>query len=415
MTTVSRREFLAGSAALAAATYARAGDKPNDKVRLAVMGVRSRGRDLARSFLKCDGVEVVTLIDPDETLIPRAVKDLPTAPKIEKDVRRALEDPSITALVVAAPDHWHALATIWACQAGKHVYVEKPVSHNLIEGRRMVQAARKYNRVVQAGTQRRSGSHFLTAREYVRAGKLGKVPFAKAWIGGNRPDIGHKADSEVPAGVDYNLWLGPAPERPFNVNRFHYEWHWNWDLGTGEIGNNGIHGLDGLRMLLDLDAPTRITSAGGRYYYDDDRQTPDTQLAAFDFPGTTIAWEHRIWAPKPQAGEGFGITLYGQKGTLAIDGKGWRVEDGDGASDKGKEPQGPHVQNFVDCVRGGGKPNADIEEGHKSTRLCHLGNIAHRVGRTLEFDAATETIRGDAEANKLLGRAYRKGFELPSL
>lgn len=412
---LTRRAFLAGTAALTAAAYARAADGPNDRVRLAVMGVRGRGRDLARSFVKCDGVEVVTLVDPDETLFPKAVKELPTAPKLEKDVRRALEDPSVTALVVAAPDHWHALATVWACQAGKHVYVEKPISHNLVEGRRMVQAARKYDRVVQVGTQRRSAPHFLSARDYVRSGKLGKVPFAKAWIGGNRPNIGKKPDGPVPAGVDYDLWLGPAPERPFNPNRFHYEWHWHWDYGTGELGNNGIHGLDCLRMLLDLDAPTRVTSAGGRHFYDDDRQTPDTQIAAFDFPGTTVTWEHRLWAPKPTNGESFGVALFGQKGTLIFDSNGWRVEDGEAASDKGADPQQAHVQNFVDCVRGGARPAADIEEGHKTTRLCHLGNIAHRVGRALTFDAATETLVNDAEANALLGRAYRKGFELPAV
>ncbi len=415
MPDLSRRSFLAGSAALAAAAYSRAADKPNDKVRLAVMGVHGRGRDLARSFVKCDGVEVVTLIDPDENLFPKAVKELPAAPKLEKDVRRALEDPSVTALVVAAPDHWHALATIWACQAGKHVYVEKPISHNLIEGRRMVQAARKHGRVVQVGTQRRSAPHFMSARDYVRSGKLGKVPFAKAWIGGNRPSIGKKPDGPVPAGVDYDLWLGPAPQRPVNPNRFHYEWHWNWDYGTGELGNNGIHGLDCVRMLLDLDAPSQITSAGGKLFYDDDRQTPDTQVAAFDFPGTTVTWEHRIWAPKPTNGESFGVELFGQKGTLIVDSKGWRVEDGEAASDKATDPQQAHVQNFVDCVRGSARPNADIEEGHKTTRMCHLGNIAHRVGRVVTFDAATETLVNDAAANALLGRSYRKGFELPAV
>jgi predicted dehydrogenase len=199
----------------------------------------------------------------------------------------------------------------------------------------------------------------------------------------------------------------------FNPNRFHYEWHWHWDLGTGELGNNGIHALDVVRMLLDLDAPTRVTSAGGKFYYDDDRQTPDTQTAAFDFPGTTVVWEHRIWAPKPTTGEAFGIILYGQKGTLVFDKKGWHVEDGAEASDKSQDFERPHLQNFLDCVRTGGRSNADIEEGHKSTRLCHLGNIAYRLGRTLHFDAATETIKDDAEANKLLGRAYRAPFALP--
>jgi predicted dehydrogenase len=334
-------------------------------------------------------------------------------PKFEKDVRRVLDDPSITALVIAAPDHWHALATVWACQAGKHVYVEKPVSHNLVEGRRMVEAARRHKRVVQVGTQRRSGAHFQSAAEFVRSGKLGKVPFARAWIGGARPSIGHKADGPVPKGVDYDLWTGPATLRPFNPNRFHYEWHWHWDYGTGELGNNGIHGLDVLRWVLGLDAPVRVTSGGGRHFYDDDRQSPDTQIATFDFPDTTMVWEHRIWAPKPTQGEAFGMTLYGEKGTLVFDRKGWHVEDGAEASDKAQEVDRAHLQNFLDCVRSSNRPNADIEDGHKSTQLCHLGNIAFRLGRALTFDGATETIKDDAEANKLLGRSYRAPFVLP--
>ncbi len=422
MPAVNRRHFLQSSAAIGAGLLARtaagAADRPNDRIRLAVMGVRSRGRELLRGFAGCPDTEIVTFVDVDEHVIPQALKDLAAVqksePKVEKDVRKVLEDPSITALVVAAPDHWHALATVWACQAGKHVYCEKPASHNLIEGRRMVEAARKHNRVVQIGTQRRSGAHFHSAAEFVRSGKLGKVPMAKAWIGGARKSIGHKADGKVPGGVDYDLWTGPAPSRPFNPNRFHYEWHWFWDLGTGEIGNNGIHGLDVCRWLLNLDAPTRITSGGGKNFYDDDRQTPDTQVATFDFPGATIEWEHRIWAPKPTGeNESFGIALCGEKGTLTFDKKGWRVTDGPEASDKAVEMQKAHMQNFLDCIRSGNRPNADVEEGHKSTRLCHLGNIAYRTGRTLRFDGATETILDDPEANKLLGRAYRAPFVLP--
>jgi predicted dehydrogenase len=416
MSPVDRRRFLQTSAALLAATAAGAAERPNDRVRLAIMGVRGRGLELIRGFSKLSDVEIVTLVDPDENVIPKAVKELTALdkpePKVEKDVRKVLDDPSITALVVAAPDHWHALATIWACQAGKHVYCEKPASHNMVEGRKMVEAARKHNRVVQIGTQRRSMPHIQKAAEFVRDGKLGKVPMAKAWILGNRPSIGHKPDGPTPSGVDYDLWTGPAPLRPFNPNRFHYEWHWNWDYGTGEVGNNGIHGLDVLRMILNLDAPTRVTSAGGKYFYDDDRQTPDTQVVSYDFPGTTVTWEHRIWAPKPTEGEAFGVTLYGEKGTLIIGKKGWRVVDGTPVTEKGTETIEPHLQNFLACIGSGSRPNADIEEGHKSARLCHLGNIAFRTGRTVNFDAATETITNDAEANKLLGRCYRTPFAI---
>jgi predicted dehydrogenase len=420
---MNRRRFLQSSAAgaiLLAKTAAGAADRPNDRVRIAVMGVRGRGRDLIRGFAKCPNTEIATLIDVDERVVPPALKDLAplqkAEPKIEKDVRKVLEDPSITALAIAAPDHWHALATVWACRAGKHVYCEKPASHNVVEGRRMVEAARHHNRVVQIGTQRRSAPHFQSAAEFIRGGKLGKVPMAKAWIGGARKSIGHKPDGEVPKGVDYDLWTGSARLRPFNPNRFHYEWHWNWDYGTGEIGNNGVHGLDVLRWLLDLDAPTRVSSGGGKFYYDDDRETPDTQVATFDFPGVALVWEHRIWAPKPSGdNESFGITLYGDKGTLTFDKKGWHVIDGPEASDRSndKEMGQLHFQNFVDCVRSGSRPNADVEDGHKSTRLCHLGNIAYRTGRTIYFDSTAETIKGDEEANKLLGRSYREPFVLP--
>jgi predicted dehydrogenase len=416
---LDRRQFLAASA-LSAATAAGAADKPNDRVRLAVMGVHGRGKGLLSGFSSFPDVEITTIIDPDENVIGPALKAIKgdaerREPRVEKDVRKALEDRDLTALVIAAPDHWHALATVWACQAGKHVYVEKPISHNLIEGRRMVEAARKHDRVVQVGTQRRSASHVHSARDFVKGGGLGKVPMARTWIAGNRPSIGHKADSAVPQGVDYDLWTGPAPLRPFNPNRFHYEWHWHWDYGTGELGNNGIHGLDVIRAVLGLEAPERVTSGGGRNFYDDDRQTPDTQVAVFDFPGCTVTWEHRIWSKTGQEGEGFGVILYGEKGTLIFDRKGWHVIDGVEGSDKAVDPEKAHLRNFLDCVKEGRRPNADIEEGHKSTRLCHLGNVAFRTGHVLRFDAAMETVVGDATATALLGRTYRKGFELPKV
>jgi predicted dehydrogenase len=421
MATLDRRRFLHASAALPALTAARAAAPPAEKVVLAVLGLNGRGRGLLRAFSGFPDVEIAYLCDPDERVWPRALKDLAPrhrrAPKAVKDLRKVLDDKDVNAVVVATPDHWHALATVWACQAKKDVYVEKPVSHNLVEGRRMVEAARKYGRVVQVGTQRRSGAHYASAAEFVRAGSLGKVPFARAWIAGNRKTIGRKADAAVPAGVDYDLWLGPAPERPFNPNRFHYNWHWNWDYGTGELGNNGIHGLDVARWVLNLDAPVRIASGGGKFFYDDDQQTPDTQVTTFDFPGTSLVWEHRIWSRTGLAGESFGVMLYGEKGTLVFDRKGWHVEDGVGpaakAGDRARDPERPHLRNFLDRVRDRQRPNADIEEGHKSTRLCHLGNIAFRVGRALRFEAATETIPGDAEANKLLTRSYRKPFVVP--
>jgi predicted dehydrogenase len=419
MAPIDRRDFLKASAAtLPALTAAGAAHKPNDKVVLAVMGVHGRGRDLVREFSGFDNVELATICDPDESVAAAALrvvdKRQKRQPKIEKDIRRVLQDKELTAVAIAAPDHWHALATIWACQAGKHVYVEKPISHNLIEGRRMVQAARKHERVVQSGTQRRSAPDYASAAEFVQSGKLGKVPFARTWIAGNRKTIGHAKDGPVPKGVDYDLWLGPAPKRPFNPNRFHYNWHWNWDYGTGELGNNGIHALDAARWILGLDAPLRISCGGGKYYYDDDQVTPDTQVAVFDFAHTCLIWEHRIWSKTGVEGEPWGVTLYGEKGTLTFDKHGWHVIDGVKASDKAGDWELPHLRNFLDCIASGKRPRADVEEGHKSARLCHLGNIAYRLGRTLRFDAGTETIIDDTEANKMLGRTYRKPFMLPA-
>jgi predicted dehydrogenase len=427
MPELHRRRFLTASAATAASltalTAAGAAGRPNERIQIAVMGVRGRGRDHIRMFSALDDVEIAYVCDPDDNVVPAALKAVAARqkrpPRVERDVRRVLQDKAVTALVIAAPDHWHALATIWACQAGKHVYVEKPASHNLIEGRRMVEAARKYHRVVQLGTQSRSSASLARAAEFVRSGKLGKTPHARAWIGGSRPNIGHQKDAEAPTGVDYNLWLGPAPERPFNANRFHYRWHWMWDYGTGELGNNGIHALDRLRWIMDLDAPTRIVAAGGKFFYDDDQETPDTLTATYEFPTCSVSCEHRIWSP----GTGDGAAIYGEHGILMLDREGWHVQKGVDATDKGdgeeRSVEGSvHQRNFIDCIKSSSgtsvrRPNADIEEGHKSTRLCHLGNIAFRTGRALRFDADTETLVGDAEANRLLGRTYRKPFVLP--
>jgi predicted dehydrogenase len=423
MSELDRRDFLHSAAALPALAAAGAAARPSEKIILGVLGVNGRGRGLLASFSAFPDVEIAYVCDPDENVVPRALKSLHRdhrrVPRVVKDLRRVFDDPAVNAVVIATPDHWHALATVWACQAGKDVYVEKPISHNLIEGRRMIDFARKHERVVQVGTQRRSAPHCISAAEFVRSGKLGKVPFARAWIAGNRSSIGRRADAPVPAGVEYDLWLGPAPRRDFNPNRFHYNWHWNWDYGTGELGNNGIHGLDLARWCLGLDAPARITSSGGKFFYNDDQQTPDTQVATFTFANTEVIWEHRIWSRTGLAGESFGVMLYGERGTLVFDRNGWHVEDGVGdaarAADKAQEAERPHLRNFLDRVRDRRRPNADIEDGHRSTRLCHLGNVAIRVGRALRFEVGTETIAGDAEANRLLGREYRRPFVLPEL
>jgi predicted dehydrogenase len=414
----NRRTFLGAAGLLAASGRLVSASPASDRVRLAVIGVRSRGTDLARGFAKDENAEVVAICDIDDAMFEKPVKAVEDiagkAPRTEKDFRRLLDDKTIDAVAVATPDHWHALITVMACQAGKDVYCEKPVSHNVVEGRRMVEAARKYHRVVQAGTQRRSAADAHDAIAYVQSGALGKIGHARAWIHQQRKPIGHGTPEAVPDGVDYAMWQGPAPERPFMKNRFHYNWHWFWNWGPGELGNNGIHAVDVARWGLGVEAPTAVSSGGGKYVFDDDQEVPDTQFVTWEFPNAAIVWEHRMWSKHGEEGAGFGTAFYGDKGTLILDDKGWRVEDGETAGGKSSDAQTAHVRNFLDCVKSRKAPNAEIEIGHLSTRLCHLGNIAHRVGRKLTFDAATESILGDAQANKLLSREYGSRFEMPS-
>ncbi len=417
MPDIDRRTFLGAAGVVAVSGRLAASAPASERVRLGVIGVRSRGAELAREFAGRDDVEVVALCDVDESLPGKAVgaveKISGKAPRVEKDFRRLLDDKGIDAVAVATPDHWHALLAVMACQAGKDVYTEKPASHNVVEGRRMVEAARKYKRVVQLGIQRRSMPHVIDAVAHVRAGGIGTVGMARAWILQKRPAIGPGKPADVPNGVDYAMWQGPAPDRPFMSNRFHYNWHWFWNWGTGELGNNGIHGVDVARWGLGVEAPLAVTSGGGRYVFDD-REVPDTQVVTWEFPKACIVWEHRLYDKHPLDGLGFGIAFYGDQGVLTVDEKGWKVADGKEAGGKATAGLKAHLGNFVDCIKTRNAPNAEIEVGHLSTRLCHLGNIAHRVGRRLAFDPATESIPGDPEANALLAREYSSRFEMPS-
>jgi predicted dehydrogenase len=383
-----------------------------------VIGLRSRGFDHAKLFAANPHAEVVALCDIDDAMFDKPLKAVQSAtgkpPKVEKDFRRLLDDKSIDAITIATPDHWHALLTVLACQAGKDVYVEKPASHNVVEGRRMVEAARKYDRVVQLGTQRRSTPHVMEAIEHVRSGAIGKVSMAQTWCHQKRVNIGHGKAGEVPPGVDYAMWQGPASDRPFYPNRFHYNWHWFWHWGTGELGNNGVHGVDVARWGLGVDAPITVSSSGGKFYFDDDQETPDTQIATWEFPHSCLVCEHRIWSDHPSEGSLWGVAFLGDKGTLIVDETSWRVEQGDGTKGKRHDDgQALHVQNFLDCVKSRKRSSADIEIGHSSTRLCLLGNIAHRTGKKLAFDAATESFH-DPAADALLSREYGIRFEMPS-
>jgi predicted dehydrogenase len=382
------------------------------------MGVNGRGSDLAASFARLPDVEIAYICDVDERAIAKGQKAAGSAggatPKAVRDFRRILDDPQVDALVIAAPDHWHTPATILACAAGKHVYVEKPASHNAREGELAVAAARKHNRVVQLGTQRRSMPGVIEGIAKVREGALGRVLFSRGWYTAARGGIGRGVPAPVPAWLDWTLWQGPAPGRPYRNNVVHYNWHWFWHWGTGELGNNGIHALDLCRWGLNVDYPRRVTSGGGRYFFDDDQETPDTNVVTFDFGDKAIAWEGRSCQRHGFENSAFGAAFYGDKGTLVIDGSGYVQFDAD---DKplprvnGSGSDDPHLSNFLDSIRAGRRPNADIEEGHKSTLLCHTGNIAWRVGRELNCDPGTGRTLGDKAAARLWAREYRKGWE----
>jgi len=367
------------------------------------------------------GVRVTTICDVDRSTFEPANKLLQgkgQPAKFVQDLRRVMDDKNIDVVSIATPNHWHALATIWACQAGKDVYVEKPVSHNVVEGRRMVEAARKYGRVVQTGTQSRSHEPIQEAVKFMQEGKLGKVFLAKGLCYKPRGSIGHKADAPVPAGVDYNIWLGPAPERPFNPNRFHYNWHWNWDYGNGDIGNQGIHEMDIARWGLGKkEFPKSAQGSGGRFGYSDDGQTPNTELCIFEFDDCELQFEVRGLLTNDELGIKVGNLFYGTEGVLAINGyNNWqtylgpKMEKGPGG--KGG---GDHFANFIKAVRARDPKllTADIEEGHLSSAYCHLGNIAYRLGRKLHINPSTESFVNDSEADAMLTREYRAPFVVP--
>lgn len=414
---------LAAGGALAAAPLAFPGAPGSaERVRVAVIGIRGRGRNHAAGFAAIPGVEVAAVCDVDSRLLPEAQADTAkaqkTRPEAVQDFRRLLDDKSIQAISIATPDHWHALATILGCAAGKDVYVEKPCSHNVREGRAMVEAARKLGRIVQHGTQSRSGETFKSAREFLQRGELGRILVAKVVNSQLRADIGKKDDGPVPEGVNYDLWLGPAPKRAFNSNRFHYNWHWHWDYGTGDLGNDSVHPVDYARWMLGVEDPIAISASGSKLHFRDDQETPDTQHITWEFESCHLVSELRIWCPYREHGMENGCVFYGQNGYMTLSPQGWQVTWKDNQPGPRGEPtsrQEQHFQNFIDCVRSRARPNADILEGHLSSRLCHLGNIAQRVGRRLRFDARTETFLGDDEANRLLGREPRAGFELPKV
>ena len=409
---------------------------PNDTVRVACVGVRSQGRSHIAAYAKMPNVQIAAVCDIDESVLNARLGDIEKMgrprPAAFTDFRKLLEDKSIDAVSIATPNHHHTLQTIWACQAGKDVYVEKPCSHDMFEARQIARVMDKYGRIVQHGTNSRSG----IAREAVQKmhdGLIGDLYMARGLCFKWRDTIGRAPVAEIPAGVHYDLWLGPAPQHAFTKNRFHYNWHWFWEYGNGDLGNQGVHQLDVARWGLGVKFPTKVSAIGGHMMFDDDQETPNVLTATFEFDEggkkKILVFEVRHWMTNHEAGMGengsspntVGTIFYGPKGYVAI----WDEDHGRYSSYLGKEQQpGPSGQeignnwaNFISAVRSR-KPsdlNAPIQEGAISTMLVHLANISYRVGRTLHFDSQTFTCRGDAEANALFRRQYRAPFVVPEL
>ncbi|MFO0936504.1 MAG: Gfo/Idh/MocA family oxidoreductase [Gemmataceae bacterium] len=418
--TSNRRTFLAASTAglTTLSTMPVWGRSAFDTIHVGVMGTGSRGTSLAKLLANQPNVVVKTVCDVDEGRAGKAADTVETVsksrPAIVGDFRRMLDDQAIDVFVCAGPNHWHAPSSILACKAGKHVYVEKPCSHNPREGEVLVEAATANKRHVQMGNQRRSWPAVIEAIRKLHEGIIGRVYFAQAWYTSDRPSIGKGKAIEPPKGLDYDLWQGPSPRKPFRDNYLHYNWHWFWNWGNGELGNNGIHMIDLLRWGLGVDYPTLATSAGGRYRFVDDQETPDTHVVSFNFPGgKSLTWEgfscNLLPGNKP-----LDCLFHGEKGSLAIQGSGYMVYDPKGkeiAKQTGKSGEEIHMQNFLATVRGEAKLNSPIAEGHKSTLLCHLGNMAHRTGRTLHCDPKDGKVINDPDAMKLWKREYAAGFD----
>ena len=418
-----RRTFLATTALAFPAVLL--GQAPSRRLRVAVVGTSGRGTAHAVELAKLAGVEVSHVCDVDDAKTASAASAVEKKgfkrPATLRDFRKALEDSSVDAISIATPNHWHTPAAILGITAGKHVYVEKPCSHNAREGELLVEAARKHQKLVQHGTQRRSWAALQEAVQRLRGGEIGRVLSARAYYFNSRPTIGKGMAGPVPAGLDWSLWQGPAPEKEFRTNYVHYNWHWFWHWGNGELGNNGVHMLDAIRWGLGVTYPTRVVSGGAKVrFVDDDQETPDTNTVTYDFATAggpvTVTWENRSWNNKTAVDPKHDVAFYGEKGTLYVQGAGYTIHDLKGneiAKGSGLGGDTTHFQNFADAIRGEAKLNAEIEEGHLSTLLCHLGNIAWRTTGAVQFDPAKKRLaEGNAPAaGPLWGREYRAGWE----
>jgi len=428
---ITGTSFLFSSNLLASGVYKAS---PNKKVVLGIMGVNGRGNFLAQKLAAIPDAEIGYICDVDSIAMAKTIADIEKItgkkPVGITDIRKLLEKKDMDALVIAAPDHWHAPATILACQAGKHVYVEKPCSHNPHEGEMAIAAAAKYNRLVQMGSQRRSFDKVQQMVMELHDGVIGRAYFARGWYVNNRKPIGVGKVVPVPQNLNYDLWQGYAPRRPYKDNLIHYNWHWHWNWGTGEALNNGTHEIDVMRWGLGVDFPERVTSSGGRFAFKDDWETPDTQTILVNFPNNTaISWEGRSCNGYNSEGVGRGVVFYGDKGTIYYGGgNGYQVYDADNKMVKEIKDETPvdagnkisptelldrvHLQNFIRSIQGTEKINQPITEGHRSTLIPQLGNIAQRVGRVLNLDTANGHILQDSEATKLWSREYAPGWDL---
>ena len=424
---MNRRSFLKTTGGVAMSSAAGSRASANSRITIAMMGVNGRGTTLTQHVASLPDVDIPYMCDVDQNVVEPAMKIIEEKkgkrPRLVDDIRRVLDDKTVDAVVVSTPLHWHAAGTILACDAGKDVYVEKPVSHNIREGRLMVDAARRNRRVVQVGTQRRSSTvtqHFI---DYVRSGKLGDVLMAKVWNVQKRSGIGHKTDEAVPEGVNYDIWTGPVPLRPFNWNRFHHKYNWNWHYGMGDIGADGSHWLDLALWALDVQYPEGVSGTGRRVFFHGDEQTPDTQSVTYDYPGKVILYEQRLWNTYMMHGAENGIDVYGSDAMARLtaeNGNTFRVFDEKGRvaylEHEDTETRQvlwtlggeTHYQNFLRCIRTRERPNADIESGHLAAALGQLGNIVSRIGRNIRFDGKTQSIPNDPESNRLVTREYRQ-------
>lgn len=446
MTTNSRRDFIKNSttatlalsaggilSSFSAKSYGSIIGS-NEKIRVSMMGVNSRGNALAQTFAKQTNCDVVHVCDVDSRAIDKCRKMLEGIQDVKttafKDFRESLASNDIDAMVIAAPDHWHAPAALLAIQADKHVYVEKPCSHNPNEGEILVKASSRYNKVIQMGNQRRSYPNVVQGIQEIKDGAIGRAYFGKGWYTNNRGPIGVGKEVAVPEWLEWDLWQGPAPRQAYKDNIVHYNWHWRWHWGTGEALNNGTHMVDLLRWGLGVDYPVRVSSNGGRFRYQDDWETPDTQVINLDFKeGVSMTWEGRSCNGRYIEGSSVGAMFYGEKGSMLMDGgnsytifdlnnkiikevKQEQKIDARNLANPSGSLDGIHVQNFFDSINNNATPHADIHSGHKSTLLVQLGNIAHRVGHSLEIDTETGRIIKDKEALKYWSRSYEKGWEM---